>query len=63
MNIDIYQRLERSQGDGAKKIVNAKTKKNLHSFLSHTTFSEKEALMRRASKAIMVCHGFYQSKA
>tara|TARA_B100001057_G_scaffold486963_1_gene568925 strand:+ start:137 stop:256 length:120 start_codon:yes stop_codon:yes gene_type:complete len=29
--------------------------------LAHTTFSEKEALMRRASKAIMVCRGFYHS--
>ena len=38
MNVDIYLRLERSQGSYAKKNVNAKTEKYLQPFLAHTTF-------------------------
>ena len=61
MSVDIYLQLERSQGSDAKKTVNAKTEKYLKPLLEHATFAEKEALMRRASKAIMLCRGFYHS--
>lgn len=61
MNIDIYLRLERSQGGIARALVNAKAKKYVQSFSNHTTFTEKESIVRRASKAIMMCRGFYHS--